>query len=59
VAKHSGGLELTWTDKDKTLLSVGDGQYDYTFVDSFDYRVSEDDVDDAAGSWTHMKGFGR
>lgn len=41
MAKHSGGLELTWTDKDKTLLSVGDGQYDYTFVDSFDYRVSE------------------
>jgi adenine-specific DNA-methyltransferase len=41
VPKHSGGLELTWTDKDKTLLSVGDGQYDYTFVNSFDYRVSE------------------
>jgi adenine-specific DNA-methyltransferase len=41
VAKHSGGLELTWTDKDKTLLSVGDGRYDYTFVDSSDYRVSE------------------
>jgi hypothetical protein len=22
-----------WTDKDKALLSVGDGKYDYTFVD--------------------------
>ena len=33
VAKHSGGLELTWTDKDKAILSVGDGEYDYTFVE--------------------------
>jgi adenine-specific DNA-methyltransferase len=41
VAKHSGGLELTWTDKDKAILSVGDGEYDYTFVDPSDYRVSE------------------
>lgn len=41
MAKHSGGLELTWTDKDKAILSVGDGQYDYTFVDPSDYRVSE------------------
>lgn len=41
MAKHAGRLELTWTDKDKALLSVGDGRYDYTFVDPSDYRVSE------------------
>ncbi len=39
--RHQGRLELTWTDKDKTLLSTGDGRYDYTFVDPTDYRVSE------------------
>lgn len=39
--KHHGALELSWTDKDKALLSTGDGQYDYTFVDRSDYRVSE------------------
>lgn len=39
--KHTGRLELTWTDKDKTLLSNGDGKYDYTFVQPSDYRVSE------------------
>ncbi|WP_046471395.1 site-specific DNA-methyltransferase [Allosalinactinospora lopnorensis] len=39
--RHQGRLELTWTDKEKTLLSTGDGQYDYTFVDPSDYRVSE------------------
>lgn len=38
---HQGRLELTWTDKDKALLSTGDGRYDYTFVDPSDYRVSE------------------
>lgn len=38
---HAGALELTWTDKDKALLSTGDGRYDYTFVDPSDYRVSE------------------
>lgn len=41
MAKHEGRLELTWTDKDKTLLSVGDGRYGYTFVDPADYRASE------------------
>lgn len=41
AAKHSGQLELTWTDKDKALLSVSDGRYDYTFVDPADYRVNE------------------
>lgn len=41
MGKHSGRLELTWTDKDKALLSSGDGKYDYTFVDPSDYRVSE------------------
>jgi adenine-specific DNA-methyltransferase len=39
--RHQGRLELTWTDKGKTLLSTGDGRYDYTFVDPSDYRVSE------------------
>ncbi|WP_130288558.1 site-specific DNA-methyltransferase [Pseudonocardia sediminis] len=41
VAGYNGGLELTWTNKDKALLSTGDGKYDYTFVDRADYRVSE------------------
>lgn len=41
MAKHQGRLELTWTDKDKTLLSVGDGRYDYSFVDPGDYRARE------------------
>jgi adenine-specific DNA-methyltransferase len=41
AAGYSGGLELTWTNKDKALLSTGDGKYDYTFVDRADYRVSE------------------
>ncbi|MGW6268694.1 site-specific DNA-methyltransferase [Streptomyces sp. NPDC055060] len=39
--RHQGRLELTWTDKDKALLSTGDGKYDYSFVDSWDRRVSE------------------
>ncbi|WP_425838306.1 site-specific DNA-methyltransferase [Streptomyces fractus] len=39
--RHQGRLELTWADKDKALLSTGDGRYDYSFVDSWDYRVSE------------------
>ncbi|MEO3776186.1 DNA methyltransferase [Micromonospora sp. B11E3] len=41
AAGYTGGLELTWTNKDKALLSTGDGKYDYTFVDRADYRVSE------------------
>lgn len=41
VAKHSGRLELTWTDKDEAVLPTGDGRYGYTFVDPSDYRVSE------------------
>ena len=41
TAGYCGGLELTWTNKDKALLSTGDGKYDYTFVDRDDYRVSE------------------
>lgn len=41
AAKHSGRLELTWTDKDKALLSVADGKYDYTFVERNDPRVLE------------------
>ncbi|MCB1256389.1 MAG: site-specific DNA-methyltransferase [Microthrixaceae bacterium] len=39
--KHAGQLELTWTNKEKALLSTGDGRYDYTFVDPADYRVNE------------------
>ncbi|WP_345505804.1 site-specific DNA-methyltransferase [Terrabacter aeriphilus] len=41
MAKHKGRLELTWTDKDKTLLSIKDGTYDYTFAEASDYRSSE------------------
>lgn len=41
MAQHSGGLELTWTNKSKALLSTGDGNYDYTFAERSDYRVSE------------------
>lgn len=41
MAPHSGGLELTWTNKNKALLSTGDGKYDYTFVEPSDFRVSE------------------
>ena len=41
MAKHKGRLELTWTDKDKALLSTGDGKYDYTFADPNDPRVLE------------------
>lgn len=36
---HSGRLELTWTDKDKTLLAHEDGRYEW--VDPADYRVAE------------------
>jgi adenine-specific DNA-methyltransferase len=36
---HSGRLELTWTDKDKTLLAHEDGTYEW--VDPSDYRVAE------------------
>lgn len=41
MARHSGRLELTWTDKDKALLSSADGKYDYRFVDRDDPRVRE------------------
>lgn len=41
VAKHSGRLDLTWTDKDEALPPTGDGCYGYTFVDPSDYWVSE------------------
>jgi DNA modification methylase len=41
MVKHKGRLELTWTDKDRTLLSIRDGKYDYTFADPSDYRASE------------------
>ncbi|MCK0440260.1 site-specific DNA-methyltransferase [Gordonia alkaliphila] len=51
MSKHSGALELTWTDKDKALLSVGDGKYDYTFIDPGDYRVAEVRLLDEVGSY--------
>lgn len=41
AAQHSGRLELTWTDKDKALLSAADGKYDYKFVEHTDPRVLE------------------
>lgn len=39
AASHSGRLELTWTNKDKTLLAHEDGRYEW--VDPADYRVAE------------------
>jgi adenine-specific DNA-methyltransferase len=36
---YSGKLELTWTNKDRTLLAHEDGTYEW--VDPADYRVSE------------------
>lgn len=46
VAKHSGRLELTWTDKDKTLLSAkADGERKYLLP-------SESDVNDASSPWS-------
>jgi adenine-specific DNA-methyltransferase len=41
VAKPKGRLELTWTDKDKCLVSVADGKYDYSFAEPDDPRVVE------------------
>lgn len=41
MARHTGRLELTWADKDKALLSTGDGRYDYTFTERDDPRVRE------------------
>ncbi|MDY0983978.1 site-specific DNA-methyltransferase [Microbacterium sp. CFBP9023] len=38
---HRGRLELTWTNKDRALLSTGEGLYDYAFVDPSDPRVQE------------------
>lgn len=39
--QHRGRLELTWTNKDRALLSTGEGMYDYAFVDPSDPRVQE------------------
>lgn len=36
---YSGRLELTWTNKEKTLLAHEDGRYEW--VDPADYRVAE------------------
>src|SRR5699024_9752013 len=41
MGRHQGRLELTWTNKDRALLSTGDGKYDYEFVDPHDPRVLE------------------
>lgn len=40
-SRHQGRLELTWTNKDRALLSTGEGKYDYEFVDPHDPRVLE------------------
>ena len=37
--QHTGRLELTWTDKDRRLLSYEDGSF--RWADPSDYRVSE------------------
>lgn len=49
IAKRRAAM--TWSN---TVNNSGkaDGRWRYLLL-------SEDDVDDAAGSWTHMKGFGR
>jgi adenine-specific DNA-methyltransferase len=41
MGRYQGRLELTWTNKDRALLSAGEGRYDYEFVDSHDPRVLE------------------
>lgn len=41
MGKHQGRLELTWTNKDRALLSTGAGKYDYEFTDPHDPRVLE------------------
>jgi DNA modification methylase len=41
MARYQGRLELTWTNKDRALLSTSDGRYDYEFVDPHDPRVLE------------------
>jgi len=41
ATEYSGGLELTWTNKDSALPSAGDGKFDHTFVDRADDRISE------------------
>lgn len=41
MEQHQGRLELTWANKDKTLLSMGEGRYDYAFADPQDPRVQE------------------
>jgi len=37
----SGKLELTWVNKDRVLLSAGDGRYDYEWIEPTDYRAKE------------------
>ena len=36
-----GRLELTWMGKDSALIPIGDGKYDYSFVDPSDPRALE------------------
>ncbi len=38
-SQHTGRLELTWTDKDRRLLSFEDGSFQW--ADRGDYRVNE------------------
>src|SRR5215210_8154631 len=45
---HKGRLELTWTNKDKRLLSFPDGSY--VWVSPSDYRVAEVRLLDDAGT---------
>ncbi len=41
MSAHRGRLELSWTNKDRALISTGEGKYDYAFVDPADPRVQE------------------
>jgi adenine-specific DNA-methyltransferase len=40
MPKHRGRHELTWTDKDKTYLSTGDGTHNYTSIEPADRRMA-------------------
>lgn len=41
MGRCQGRLELTWTNKDRALLSTGGGKYDYGLVDPHGPRVLE------------------
>lgn len=53
MAKHSGRLELTWTDREMTLFSTKPGgEWKYILL-------SENGVDHAGSSWAQIRDLGR